>query len=108
MLEAVSLAPSTPFPKTTNIFNKPRTGYSVGNPWNWVDFVTQNSGKVLFGVCLQLHHHIVGSNYLSYNPPRNGIQSLKHLWHPFRFHTNQDIRIYRHRVPLPSSLSIFW
>jgi hypothetical protein len=58
-----------PFPKTTNIFNKPRTGYSVGNRWNRVDFVTQNSGQVLFGVCLQLHHHVVGSNYLSDNPP---------------------------------------
>src|SRR5918999_1777733 len=69
MLEAVSLAPSTPFPKTTNIFNKPRTGYSVGNPWNGVDFVTQNSGEVLFGVCLQLNNYIVGANCLSYNPP---------------------------------------
>jgi hypothetical protein len=68
-MHLVSLTSSTPFPKTTNIFNKPGTGYSISNPWNRVDFVTQNSGQVLFGVGLQLNYHVVGSNYLSDNPP---------------------------------------
>src|SRR5918992_2066247 len=80
MLKAASFTPRTAFPKAANIFNKPRTGCSVTNPWNGADFVTQNSGKVLFGICLQLNNYIVGPNYLSYNPSRNGMQPLKHFW----------------------------
>src|ERR671918_139479 len=81
---------------TTNISNIPRTGYSVGNPLNGADAVAQDSGNILSGVCLQLNHHIVRSNYLSYNPTRNGTQPLNHLWYSFGFHIDQDIRIHRH------------
>src|SRR5918992_1924494 len=100
MLKAASFTPRTAFPKAANIFNKPRTGCSVTNPWNGADFVTQNSGKVLFGICLQLNNYIVGPNYLSYNPSRNGMQPLKHFWYPSRFHIDQDIRIHRYWGPL--------
>src|SRR5918992_2333589 len=81
---------------TTNISNIPRTGYSVGNSLNGADAVAQDSGNILSGVCLQLNHHIVRSNYLSYNPTRNGTQPLNHLWYSFGFHIDQDIRIHRH------------
>src|SRR5918999_6133397 len=81
---------------TTNISDIPDTGYSVSNPLNGTDVVAQDSGKIFFGVCLQLNHHIVGSNYLSYNPPRNDTQPLNHLLYPFRFYVDQNIRIRRH------------